>query len=140
MPLVFTDVEGAVKAWAIAHADINAATSGRVFFGVPSSIDFNSTANFPFITIYRSGGSPKAGPTPLDIARITFDCWGSTKAQAASVATVVVDAVEKLSAGTQMGASARTVGAETRLILWRPDPATNAKRYVVDADFTVRSA
>lgn len=133
--VTFTDAEGAVREWARAQSDLNSAVNGRVFFGVP-----DGTPPFPLITVRRIGGTPQEGEAPLDDARISFDVWAKTKAQAAQIAAILISAAHNMTPNTPMGASAVGYGAVCLLNLWSPDPDTDTPRYVIDIQFTLRAA
>lgn len=139
----FGDVEGGVRSWARANSLLTpllgSGTTARVFFGVPTSYD--PKTNGAALVLYRSGGAPRPGATPLDQPRLTFDCWGASKADAASLAVAVVEAIERVGQGTALGASLRAVSASVVMgPLWLPDPESGTPRYVVDASWTVRAA
>lgn len=138
----FFEVEGPIRDWAKGNPTIAPVVGSRVFFGVPTAYNqqpANSSAVYPFLVLYRSGGAPKGGPTPIDLPRITFDCWGDTKSQAANLAASVVDACEQLH-GAAMG-SLRAHTAEVVLgPFWQPDMESGKPRYIVDVVFVMRAA
>jgi hypothetical protein len=129
----FADVEGRVRAWARANAFVVAEVGTRTFFGFPDGADL------PLLTLRRVGGGTDDGEAPIDSARISFECWGRTKQEAAAAAAAVKSAAESLPAGTPMGADAICYGASVELDLWLPEPKTDRPRYVVDVVFTVRA-
>jgi hypothetical protein len=129
----FADVEGGVRAWARANAFITPIVGTRTFFGFPDG------GQLPLLTLRRVGGRPDAGEAPIDTARISFECWGRTKQEAAAVAAAVKSAAESLPAGAPMGADVICHGASVVLDLWLPEPKTDAARYVIDVVFTVRA-
>ena len=131
--VVFVDVEGAVRTWARANARIVAQVAARSFFGVPDG------GQLPLLTLRRVGGAPDAGEAPVDVALISFECWGRTKQEAAAVAAALKSAAESVAAGTPMGADVICYGASVELELWLPDPKTDRPRYVVDVAFTVKA-
>ncbi len=127
---MLTDVEGPVKAWA-------AATLGlRVFFGKPQSD--TSALTGPLVVLSRIGGGPEQH-VPVDQPRLSFACYGRTKAEAATTAAAVVEALWSLQAGTMLG-SLRALGASGIFgPLWQPEVVGGAEhpRYIVDATVSV---
>jgi hypothetical protein len=130
---LFADVEGAVRAWARARPLIVAQVGTRSFFGFPDG------GELPLLTLKRAGGAP-AGDVPLDFPRISFECWGRTKAEAAAVASAVKAEAESMTAGTQMAPGVLGYGASVELDLWAPDKTSGRARYVVDVVFTMKAA
>lgn len=131
--VVFVDVEGGVRTWARANARITGQVGARTFFGVPDG------GQLPLVTLKRAGGASDEGEAPLDVALISFECWGRTKQEAAAVAAAVKSAAESVAAGTPMGAEMTCYGASVELDLWLPDPRTDRPRYLVDVAFTVKA-
>lgn len=139
MPLtkVFTDVEGAAKAWARAQAEITALVGQRVFLAP------NNAAPFPQVVVNRAGGGADPGEAPIDGALVTFGCWAANRHAAAALAYVVMGAAESMVPGTPMGASAVGLGASVplgpRYVTSAADEKAGRFRYVVDVVLTVRA-
>lgn len=131
----FVEVEGPVRAWLRAQA--LSGIGSRVFFGVPDG------ATFPLITLALLDGAPQAGEAPLADPIISFDVWGGSKAEASAAAWSLVGAVESIAAGTPLD-SPETLRCEGASVVlgpaFRPDPADDKPRYVVDVMFTVKAA
>lgn len=131
--IVFTDVEGAVREWLRAHPLLTpllgSGNNARIFFGIPTGI------SFPFVTVSRVGGGPHEGLAPLDVARLSFEVWGSTKKTAQDVVVALTSAVEQLET-EPLNASVKGEGAHVDMILWRPDPTDGRPRYIVDVTIT----
>lgn len=135
----YADVESAVVAWLattpVAPLVTRAGDGGlNIYRAMPTS------APLPAVVVNRVGGGPRArSDVPEDVARLSFDCWGSSRADAIAVATALVAACENLAeTGTYVtgDGTARLVAAEVVLWLWSPDPNSDTPRYVVDALFS----
>ncbi len=140
MLATFSDVESLAKAWLIttpAGALVARAGGGHnVFMAMPTS------APLPAIVLGRIGGAPPSrSDTPIDRARISFDCWATTRAAANAIAYATAAACTNLAEeGGYTAGSARLLTAELLALLWLPDPESDTPRYVVDALFTVLTA
>lgn len=133
------DVEGGVRAYLRADADVQAALGGsqRVFFGIPKS------PTWPLVVVSRVGGGDDLSDAPVDVALIQIDCWGEIDAASGhglkSGCTTLVNAVRSaLTAMTDHVATAacRLVGASVQSVVWLPDPSNDRPRYVVTAEVT----
>lgn len=132
---VFADVEGAVRTWLRTVPVVTALVSTRVWFAVPED-----SPTYPLVALSRVGGSPQGPETPVDDARLQFDCFGRTKAEAAAVAYAVCGAVHTLRAGTALDSTAVALSGQVVLgPLFSPDPDDNSPRYIVDAVITIRA-
>lgn len=134
---LFPDVEGAVRAW-LRTVNLGPA-SGLVYFGVPKQ------PKFPLVVLRRAGGGPQAGYSPVDDARISFDCWADTKSAASLVARRLLSNIDQLSMVAVAAHHAVLLGGVILLgPLWRPDTEARTAqglprpRYIVDAQITVR--
>ncbi|MDP8971148.1 MAG: DUF3168 domain-containing protein [Actinomycetota bacterium] len=92
----------------------------------------------PSVVLSRVGGAPpRRSDMPLDVARISFDCWAADRTTAADIARELVGACENLSqAGAYTHAAGILLAAEVVSHIWVPDPESDTPRYVVDAMFT----
>lgn len=69
MPL--PDAEVLAVQWVKSNSALNVLLSGRVATRLPQG------ATFPFLRVYRAGGSPDNSEAPLDHAVMQFDSFGS---------------------------------------------------------------
>lgn len=67
------DLEGALRTYLRADANLASLVGNRVFFGVPRGATEES---YPLVMITRTGGGQAPGDAPLDLALIQFDCYG----------------------------------------------------------------
>jgi hypothetical protein len=84
------------------------------------------------------GGAPRRRKDlPEDMPRVSFDCWGNSRAEAAGIAEALIGEIESLGpAGGYVHDGLHLYAAEVATWLWLPDPNTDTPRYVVDALFT----
>lgn len=130
----FGDVETAVKAWLSATPSV-ATLLTRPDTGKSIYLAMPSAAPNPAAIITRVGGAPRATELPTDVARISIDCFGRTRAEAHALAAAIAAAYDDLSySGPYVAADGtRLMNAEVVGLLWLPDPATDTARYVIDA-------
>lgn len=141
MATTFVAADLAARDWARSNALISAVAGTRIYLEVPKDYrqftkdlksDIAATrtaaqAKFPFISVSRIGGAPPSEGTPLDDARISFQCWGASGAQASQLAAALVSAVYARSSAVVLSQ------------LYRPDTDSDLPRYVVDVLFKVRA-
>lgn len=137
MSVEYPDTEGAVRNYLRAHADVQAAVAQRVFFAVPDE------ATFPLLTVALVGGFDDASDAPLDQSLVRIDALGDlhpgslnhpNKAQAATAALAVRQALYDLRDGADVSVGARTVrlhGAGVQSVVYLPDPANHRPRYSI---------
>lgn len=138
-PYVYGDVESAVKAWAITRPMaplVTAAGRTHIYLAMPVA------APVPSLILSRVGGG--ARPTsdlPVDRARISFDCWGNSRAVAQTLSRTLMTELDLLgpTGGYTVGGVTLAV-AEVLLWTWLPDPKADTARYVVDALITALPA
>lgn len=135
----YRDAETLVQQWLIdtpAVADL----VRRASDGLPSIYKaMPRAAPLPSIELYRVGGAPPPGSdTPVDLARLAFECWAGDRAAAVAIGQAVVDAVDGLGgSGGWQGPAGRLHAAEVLAVRWLPDPDSDTPRYVVDARFAI---
>lgn len=136
---LWPDVEGGLKTYLVADADVGAVVAGRVYFAVPAE------PTFPLIVIRRvGGGETPTAEAPVDNALIAFDCWGNVrdKMSAYTVKAAVRRALFKIRSRVVLRTPAAGVegvdafGASVDGDVWAPDPADDRSRYVVTATVT----
>lgn len=140
----FIDVEDIAKEWAlsvpelVATVGVNSSGNPNIYLGMPAG------SPLPALVLYRSGGGPEPGSdVPVDIARITFDCWASNRPAAKAIAKTLVTAAQSLRGS---GLFVSSTGARLHMgqvLLWMFQPDTvspQTPRYVVDIQFTVTAA
>lgn len=135
--IIYATVEPAIKAWlgTTTLAPLVTRTDGglSIYLAMPPA------SPKPSVILTRVGGGPRARKDlPEDQARISFDCWGNSRAEAADVAGAVASECESLaqSGGYCHDSGVCLLVAEVAGWLWLPDPNTDTPRYVVDALFT----
>lgn len=75
------NVEALISTWLAGQAEITALVEDRVYTAIPGDPDW------PLLRIHRVGGAPPfTRPLWVDRARIQFDAYGGTKAQARTLA------------------------------------------------------
>jgi hypothetical protein len=129
----FADIEAAVKQWGIGNPRVAATVThdGRthVYQSMPAA------SPIPSLIIQRLGGAPIGrSELPVDAARLTFDCWGTTRGQALTIAQTLVTELDCL--GSMGGYVLPDVTLTTAVVYswtWLPDIRTDVARYVVDA-------
>lgn len=133
---VYPDTEALVKTWLAGTpvADlVRRPDNGlNIFEAMPLS------SPLPAVVLSRVGGAPdRNSDVPVDIARISFDCWAATRAQARQIAGALASAAVNLSEhGGYESGTARLYVAEIVGWVWLPDPQADMPRYIVDALFT----
>jgi hypothetical protein len=133
--LQYPDAEGAIRAWARAHAVLRTkfGNPARIYFGAPDGDPI-----LPLLTLSRVGGAPVDGDYPVDLPLIGFHVWGNSKAQAADAAMALVNAINGLRDSTLAGTDAVLCDGTVTLLVWSPDPDNDRPRYLVDAVFAIR--
>lgn len=136
----FADAEPLCKAWALTTSV--AALVTRPDTGVSIYLSMPSSAPVPALVITRVGGAPRArADLPQDAARMQFDCWGKSRAQAAAICHALISELDSLArAGGFSDGDARLAAAEVISMLWLPDPQSDTPRYVVIAVVTTLNA
>lgn len=138
--LIYTDVENLVKQWVLTTpvAPLLTRTDGgtSIFLAMPAS------SPLPALVLSRVGGAPRASSdVPEDAARMTFNCWGTTRTQCGQIARTLMAELENLSqTGGFVSGDARLVAAQVLNMFWLPDPESDTARYIVDATVVTVSA
>jgi hypothetical protein len=149
MTLTCVDSEQVVRTWARAETNINAAVSGRVFFGTPQKYaDLLASLVWPAIPaglpnswIVLSLVSEVHEDNDLGMQQplVQFTVWGTTKAIAAAAAIAVQNAGRQLEWGPPVPVDSAVIqSGSVSQRRWFPDSSTNLPRYVVDLLFTIR--
>jgi Protein of unknown function (DUF3168) len=134
--IFYATVEPAIKAWlgVTSLAPLLTRPDGglSIYLAMPPA------SPLPSVILTRVGGGPHPRKDlPEDRPRISFDCWGTSRDQAAAVAGALVSECESLApAGGHEFDGVCLLAAEVVTWLWLPDPNTDTPRYVVDALFT----
>ena len=130
--VTYTSVEDVTKAWLLTTPIVARLTRPgggvNMFFAMPVG------APLPCLTLARVGGAPTSSEVPTDVARISFECWGTSKASAGTLAYELVAELDTLArvGGFTLGATTIVAG-DILMALWLPDPTSDTARYVVDA-------
>jgi hypothetical protein len=137
------DVEGGVRTFLRANAEVAAIVGQRVFFGVPKGA---TEATFPLVTVSRIGGGDDFSEVPIDIALLQIDCWGGIddsgngkKAEAVSLLNAVRNACLAIRGRVALNSSVDAAGIFVQSVVWLPDPANDRPRYSVTAEVTAIS-
>lgn len=132
---VYADVESFVKGWLLTTSV--AALVTRADNGVSVYMAMPTGAPVPAVILTRVGGGPTARKDlPEETARMTFTCWGRTRAQAGTIAravTVECESVARMPGYTAGGTT--LAAAHVSRVFWLPDPDSDTARYIVDATF-----
>lgn len=137
--MTYVDTESLVQDWLKASYLAPLVTRGdggvSIFKAMPNA------SPLPSVVLNRVGGAPARGKdTGEDIARISFDCWASSREQAVTLSLTLVSLIEELGpSGGFRSSTGWLEAAETVSWLWLPDKVSDTARYVVDALFTVLS-
>jgi len=131
----FGDIESATKAWLAAGpvaALVTAAGRTNVYLAMPLA------APVPSLILSRVGGAPSArSDIPIDRARISFDCWGTSRAIAQTLSARLISELDMLAPrGGYTVLGVTLAAAEILSWIWLPDPKADTARYVVDALIT----
>lgn len=138
--VTYAEAEGVVRSWLLTTGVAPMVT--RTDGGVSIFLAMPTGSPIPAVVLSRVGGAARPRKDlPEDQARISFDCWGKSRAQASSIAYAVMSELDSLSRaqGYTLG-STSLVAAETLALVWQPDPESDTARYVVDALVTVLTA
>lgn len=128
---MFTDAEGALKTYLRGLPDTPWAQ--RVFFGVPKQ----KTPTMPLLVVGRIGGGPQFGETPLEDVRLSIDCWGIAKQQAADTMRALTTAIFDL-ASTDLDDETVALNGSVDSVVWLPDDTVGLSRYSVDVTLTLK--
>jgi hypothetical protein len=137
--LTLVDSEATARDWARAETHINAQVGTSAFFSQP--IAFPKTPKNAWIVMTLVSETFQVGDLGLQLALVQFDCWGKTKATAATVALAVQTAGRQLSFGQPVTVGTAVIAwADATQKRWFPDPTLNTPRYVVDVLFAMHGA
>lgn len=130
----FADVETLTKQWLMTTA-IPALVTRAVDGGVSIYLAMPPAAPVPAVVLTRLGGGPRRyKELPEDQARISFSCWGTSRAQAGTIVRTLVAELESLGRnGGYVSGDARLADAEVVRVFWLPDPESDTPRYIADA-------
>lgn len=134
----FSDIESETKRWllttSVAPLILKSGGIYSAYLAMPLS------APAPSVIISMVGGGPtRSKDIPQADYRISFDCWGSSRDQAGTIARTLIAELESLPrtggyvdliTGTYIGS------AQVLLLRWQPDPDSDKPRYIVDALIT----
>lgn len=133
--------------WARAQPGITSLVGGpgapRVYIGLPPD-----SQGLACLQVDQVDAGPAPIDAPIQQALIQFAAWGPQAIRgtpdgfqaAEALGTAVAEAVEALTCGMPMSATAEAMGAEVESgPRWRPAPDTNQARFIVDVRFVIRS-
>lgn len=146
--MTWPDTEGAVRTYLRAYTPLQAEWGQRVWFGTPKVVDED---DFPHAVVFRAGGGQDPGESPVDLAVVQVDVWGSLdasgnglKADCTRVTGKVQDALELLRTRTNVtlpgGSVVALFGAVVESVIWLPDPDNDRPRYAVTSQVTAMAA
>lgn len=124
--------EGTVRGWLRAVPAIVALTGQRQYFSMPRQDELV----FPFILLYRIGGSPDH--FGQDYPQCVFECWGRTKMDADALGRVVASSI--IGIRPVRIVDAWMMAGDVNLGPVQTTGSVDAKRYRIDATFHIRSA
>jgi hypothetical protein len=135
--LVYADVENLVKQW-LATTSVAPLVTRTVDSGLSIFLAMPPSAPLPAVVLYRVAGAPSPGKDlPEEATRLSFDCWGRSRAEAGAIARALMAELETLArVGGYDSGDARLAAAEVINVVWLPDPESDTPRYVVDATVT----
>lgn len=132
--LTYVDAEVALRSWARQEPTLVDVVGTRTFFGLPSG--YLPSAKGPAYTVNLIGGVPDPH-SPLDLPEVQWDCWGTTKAEAAVLQTVLKAALHNLHRVTVATSTGDVILVDARVTgsLFSPDTSADPvlPRYVVTA-------
>jgi hypothetical protein len=139
MSVTYADVEDLAKTWlattTVAPLLVRLDGGHNIFLAMPVG------APLPAITLARVGGGPRARKDlPEDRARLSFQCWGTSRASAGVLARTLVAELDTLARTGGWTSGPATLGVdEIVTVLWLPEPDADIARYIVDALVTTIS-
>lgn len=131
--VAYADTENVVKAW-LATTDV-APLVARADGGLSIFLAMPRTPVMPSVVLTRVGGGPVyRKDIAEDRARISFTCWGTSRASAGVVCRNLVAACDALARTGGWESGPTLLGAaEVINVMWLPDPDSDTPRYIVDA-------
>jgi hypothetical protein len=134
--ITYADTETVVKTWL--HTTTVAPLVTRPDGGISIYNAMPAGSPVPSVIAWQVTGGPRARKDlPEQTARIQFDCWGLTRAQAGDIARTLIAELEwcaksggRIISGVYLGV------AVTQSMRWLPEPDSDTPRYVVDALIT----
>lgn len=128
------DIEGAMRTYLRADADLVPLVNGRVFFSSPKN------AQYPIIVITRIGGGESAGEAPLDMGFLQIDCIGKKadeqgggKGPVTQIALAVAKSISKIKSGTEIAPGVRAFNARIASSFYSPFPGDDRPRQIITA-------
>lgn len=120
------DAERLLVAWLKAQPEVAALVAGRVATELPPS------PTWPFLRLERLGGLPLplGQAIHVDRARVQLEAWGTTKAQAHTLAATVQAVLHERLPGRHELGTVTAVRPDLGLV-WSPDPENGRARYVL---------
>jgi hypothetical protein len=104
-----------------ARTEISALVSTRVTTELPPA------PTFPALVVSRIGGISDY-PGWIDVGRLQFDAWGTTKATASALARTALAALREMPGSHALGVVTRV--AQDLGLTWAPDETTDQPRYL----------
>ena len=133
-PIVGADVERLVSAALRSSPAVTALVDQRVYTELPKR------AEWPLVRLTRIGGGPTATPAVLDAARLQFDAYGGSKAQARELAATIIGVIDAELVGEHDGGESTVTATRPGTLRYTPDPTFDPPkpRYIVDVQVYVR--
>lgn len=144
--VTLVDTEAVVRTWARAEANITAQVGTRVFLSLPLAYTQAIEAGSPlpktsWIVMTLVAENHESGDLGFQKPLIQFDCYGQTKAIAATTALAVQTAARLISYGAPVTVGTAVISwADVSQRRWLPDPTKNTPRYIVDLLFAIHGA
>ena len=136
-PEDWPDIEGALREWLRADADIQAVVGTRVFFGIPR----NSSSAFPCIMITRIGGGQMTGDAPVDNALMQFDVYGELaeegggRLQVTTAALALRKTLSKIVGRTRLNSTVVCFDPRVSVQVFSPLPGDDRPRVLITGTF-----
>jgi hypothetical protein len=134
--ITYADTETLVKTWLLTTtvAPLVKRTDGgySIYNAMPPG------SPIPSVIAWQVTGGPRPRKDlPEQTARVQFDCWGLTRAQAGEIARTIIAELEWVSqSGGRVIAGSYFGVAVTQSMRWLPDQESDTPRYIVDALIT----
>lgn len=134
--LTLVDTEDTIRTWARTEAHISAQVGTKVFLSTP--VSYAKAPKGTWIVMSLVAESHVAGDLGFQKSLVQFNCYGATKAIAATVALAVQTAGRQLSYGQPVTVGSAVISwADVQLRRWMPNPTINLPCYVVDLLFAI---
>jgi hypothetical protein len=132
--MILADAEDVAKSW-LMTTSVAPLVNGKIFLAMPKG------SPNPCVLLSRVGGAPPASSTTNeDVARISFTIYAPSRPAAKQIATALATELSSIYEGNPISTPSGVLDVgEIISWLWSPDPKSDTPRYIIDANFIVRS-